>query len=237
MQAVNPLFHAVISVDAHNYPQYIQLTDHPPVDEIDPVLASLNAQHPQMVGINFSNPSGFLPIIWTFALANKTKVSWLPGGGVYFLQASEYYQDSDRVPDELLMSPDRDFLSPLHLGQTITNNTKFVLSAVKPDELDQAVMYPSLLDPYATPAVGLFEGDQPYLPNGQRHPVRWTLQQNSPGVVNPERANLRFWASGNTLFATYLRYTPNFKGSVNISINGSAASQQTLNLAETQQTL
>jgi len=231
-QTINPVLHAIISVDARNYPAYAQLMDHPTWSEIEPVLDSLTTRPPQMLGVNFSQPESWLPIFWTLNLAEKTKVSRLPTGGTYLQEPSDLFQNSDVVPDELLLSPDRDFLSPLHLGRTLANNPDFVLSAVTPDELDQAVMSSALLDSAAPSAVGLFDADQT---NGQGQPARWTLQRNFPSIQNPEQTVFRFWASGKTVFATYLQYTSNFKGNVAISVNGVPTSQQSLNSTDSQQ--
>lgn len=230
-QFINPAFHSITYVWTNQYPLYSSQIFYEDTAEIDPALTSLITNQPRSLGVDVSDLTSRnspLAAIWTFAVGNLAKTEAVSGDGGYTPSPSIWWQESDAVPDQLLLSKGRDFLSALQLGKPLVDNAPyFILSAVTPDELDQALMYPSILDPFAIAAVALTDADQPYLINGQGSPVRWTRQRIGE-VPMPEQTLLRFWASGDTALAAYLRYTPNFTGSVEIGVNHSIVIEQTL---------
>jgi len=232
LQILMPFPHAV----ALAYPKYGQLVEPQPVDQIQPALASVKSDPPRLLGIDLANSTSFLAHDWSFALADKTKTANLAGGGSYYLLPPSFWQASDDIPDQVLMSPERDFLSALRLGQLLVDHRPyFMLRKITPDDLDQAVMFPSVNDPNDSSGIAIYDVSQPFLRHGLEKPVRWTIQRRPADVQLPEQTVMRFWASGKTLFGIYLSYLPNFKGSIEIQANGVQHQQRTLTSSDIQQ--
>jgi hypothetical protein len=237
-EAVSPLLQSVAVVSPAQYPLYSQLIARTSVPEIDPALASIKANPPHSLGIDFEDLTNFYSTIWESALvASNPQFTVLAGNGTYFdTHLPLWWQESDLVPEQLLLSPKRNFLSRLHLGHVLVDNSPyFLLSAVTSSEIDQSVMFPPINDLDTIPAVEVNDLDKAFLLDGQNKLARWTLRRD--GVPNPDQTLFRFWASGTTNFGVYLQYTPNFTGSVAIVVNNTSVMQQSLISADPQQTV